>query len=147
MALNQVTYCNTTGCRMAYVVKQIVRTLARRFQEEDVELTVEQYFILNILDKEDGLILQELADIVDRDKSAVLRHIDGLEKNFFVARVTDDKDKRRKLLLVTKRGIKALEHAKSIDKEIDKELMEQIEEISVSQFENALSRLYTHLTR
>lgn len=147
MSLNQVKYCNTTGCRMAYVVKQVMRTLAHRFQEEDVELTVEQYFILNILDKEDGLILQELADIVNRDKSAVLRHIDCLEKNLFVARVTDEEDKRRKLLLVTKQGLKELEHAKSIDRKIDNELMEQIEEISVLEFEKVLTNIYSYFAK
>lgn len=145
MHLKQKLYCETTGCRMAYVVKEILRNLREQFQDEEIELTIEQFFILNILDNEDGLILQELAEIIDRDKSAVLRHIDGLEENHFLARVTDSQDKRRKLLLVTKKGMKALEKARAIDNELDTTLNEQIDEIDVDEFEDALSNMYEFL--
>lgn len=143
--MKQKLYCNTTGCRMAYVVKGIIAALKDRFQKEGIELTIEQFFILNILDNEDGLILQELADIVDRDKSAVLRHIDGLEKNHFVSRVTDQHDKRRKLLLITKRGMQTLEAARAVDKELDREITDQIGDIELEDFEHALSNMYNYL--
>lgn len=146
MRLKQDLYCHTTGCRMAYVVKEIIRTLKKRFVDNDVDLTIEQYFILNILDNEDGLILQELAEVVDRDKSAVLRHIDGLEEKHFVTRVTDSDDKRRKLLLVTKPGMIMLDKARQIDQNIDKELMQEIENIEAKKIEQALSNMYNHLT-
>ncbi|MFH5833656.1 MarR family winged helix-turn-helix transcriptional regulator [Halalkalibaculum sp. DA384] len=145
MAPDQILYCNTTGCRTAYLVKEILRTLIRRFEEEEIELTVEQYFILNILDKEDGLILQEVAEIVDRDKSAVLRHIDGLESNHFITRVTDSGDKRRKLLLVTKPGLQVLERARAIDQKLDKEMAGQIKNMEIEAFEEALSSMYQYL--
>ncbi len=130
---------------MAHVVKEIIRTLKKRFGEHEVQLTVEQFFILNILDNEDGLILQELAEIVDRDKSAVLRHIDGLEENHFVTRVTDSEDKRRKLLLVTKRGMKTLEKARRIDKELDEEIAAAVENIEMKEFEDSLASMYNFL--
>lgn len=145
MSAYQKLYCETTGCRMAYVVKEIIRSLKKQFKEKGIDLTIEQFFILNILDNEDGLILQELAKIVDRDKSAVLRHIDGLEKNHFVTRVTDDEDKRRKLLLVTKPGIKVLEKARTVDQQLDKEITEKIENIEIKEFEDALSKMYKFL--
>ncbi len=131
---------------MAYVVKEIIRSIKKRFEEEGINLTIEQFFILNILDNEDGLILQELAEIVDRDKSAVLRHIDGLEKNHFVTRVKDDEDKRRKLLLITKPGIKVLEKARAVDQQLDKEITEKIENIETKEFEEALANMYKFLS-
>lgn len=145
MRLKQKLYCESTGCRMAYVVKEILRNLRKRFQEEEIGLTIEQFFILNILDNEDGLILQELAGIIDRDKSAVLRHIDGLEENHFLTRVTDSRDKRQKLLLVTKRGMKALEKARAIDNELDDTLKDQVNKLDVDEFEDALSNMYEFL--
>ena len=146
MGLQQKLYCKTTGCRMAYVVKEIIRSIKKRFEEEGINLTIEQFFILNILDNEDGLILQELAEIVDRDKSAVLRHIDGLEKNHFVTRVKDDDDKRRKLLLITKPGIQVLEKARAVDQQLDKEITEKIENIETKEFEDALANMYKFLS-
>lgn len=127
------------------MVKEIVRSLKNRFVEEDIDLTIEQYFILNILDNEEGLILQELAEIVDRDKSAVLRHIDGLEQHHFVTRVQDDADKRRKLLLITKPGIKALEKARAVDQKLDKEINGEVENIETKEFEDALANMYQFL--
>ncbi len=146
MGLDQKLYCETTGCRMAYVVKEIIRSLKKRFQEEGINLTIEQFFILNILDNEDGLILQELAEIVDRDKSAVLRHIDGLEKNHFVTRVKDDADKRRKLLLITKQGMKVLAKARAADQQLDKEINGEIENIETEEFEDALAKMHKFLS-
>lgn len=145
MRLKKDLYCHTTGCRMAYVVKEIIRNLSKRFAAKGVNLTIEQYFILNILDNEDGLILQDLAEIVDRDKSAVLRHIDSLEEKHFVTRVTDRKDKRRKLLLVTKPGMIELEKAREIDQEIDQELMQESENIEIKDFQKTLSNMYNYL--
>ena len=145
MSEDQISYCNTTGCRMAYVVKEIIRILKERFRNEGIELTIEQFFLLNILDNEDGLILQELAEIVDRDKSAVLRHVDGLENNHFVTRVTDSKDKRRKLLLVTKRGMEALEKARAVDAELDRAITAQLKNTTLEEFETEVSNIYEFL--
>lgn len=142
MPLKKKLYCRTTGCRMAYVIKEMLRILRNRFAEESIELTVEQYFILNILDNEDGMILQELAKIVEKDKSAVLRHVDGLEKNHFIIRVQDAEDRRRKLLLVTKRGMKVLEKAREVDHRLDEDIARRID---VEPFEDALSVMHEYL--
>lgn len=127
---------------MGFAVKGVLRLLRRRFEAEDIELTLEQYFVLNILDNEEGLILQELADIVDRDKSAVVRLINGLEENHFVARTTDPDDKRRKILLVTKPGIKVLEKAIELDQEVNKQITSDIPEQKIDDVEETVSKIY-----
>lgn len=147
MSENQISYCNTTGCRMAYVVKEMIRNLKKRLREKGIDLTIEQFYILNILDNEDAMILQELAEIAEKDKSAVLRLVDGLEKKHFVARVTDSEDKRRKLLLVTKRGVKVLEKAHRVDAELDRAITAQLENSSVEEFESEISNIYEFLIK
>ena len=142
MSLNQKLYCNSLGCRMAYAVKGITRMLKKRFSQEGIALTLEQYFILNILDNEEGLILQELADIVDRDKSAVARHIDGLEENHFVLRASDPEDKRRKVLHVTKTGMGELQKAKALDQQVNEEITSHFDPKKVEAVEAMLSRIY-----
>ena len=142
MALNQKLYCNTLGCKMAYSLKGIKRMLNEQFTKEGVALTLEQYFVLNILDNEQGLILKELANIVDKDKSAVLRHIDGLEENHFVARAKDPKDKRRKLLLITKQGLNELERARALDKKVHRKLTKSTPEKKLKEFESFIEKIY-----
>lgn len=129
---------------MAYSLKGIKRILSKRFSEEEINLTLEQYFILNILDNEEDLILKELAAIVDRDKSAVLRHIDCLEEKHFVARATDPKDKRRKLLLITKNGIKELQKARKLDQNVNEDLTSDLDKEKLQEFETFLTKIYNY---
>lgn len=142
MSLKHKLYCSTLGCKMAFAVKGIKRMLKKRFEDKGIALTLEQYFVLNIIDNEEGLILQDLAAIVDRDKSAVLRHINGLEKNRFVVRTTDPNDKRRKLLIVTKPGLKALEQARLLDEQLNRELTQHMNGDQQKEVEELLTSIY-----
>lgn len=136
-------FCHTLSCKMGFAVKGILRYLRRRFEEEGLKLTLEQYFILNILDNKEGLILQELAEIVERDKSAVLRLINGLEENHFVARTTDPDDKRRKILLVTKNGMEELKKAVALDKEVNDTVTEDITQDKLKELEKTVEHIYS----
>jgi len=128
---------------MGFAVKGVLRLLKQRFDEEDLKLTLEQYFILNILNNKEDLILQEVAEIVDRDKSAVLRLINGLEENHFVARATDPDDKRRKILLVTKNGMEELKKAIELDKEVNKTVTEDISQPKIDKVEKTVEHIYS----
>ncbi|HLR25926.1 MAG TPA: MarR family transcriptional regulator [Fodinibius sp.] len=127
---------------MGFTVKEIFRTLVNEFEKADVQLTVEQYFLLNILNSEDGMILKELASIVERDKSAVLRQINSLESNQFVARATDPADKRRKIIFITRPGIRALAEAQKLDEKIDRNISSSVSENQLQTFESVLSNLH-----
>ncbi len=142
MSTEKKLNCTTLGCRMAYAVKGIMRLMQQRFRQEGIKLTIEQFFMLNILDNMEGLILQELAEIVDRDKSAVLRHIDGLEENHYVARSKDPEDGRRKILLVTKKGMLMLEEAKMLEKEVNDELTRHIPSGKLREYEKNIDKIY-----
>ena len=129
---------------MGFAVKGILRLLEKRFNQENIKLTLEQYFLLNILENEERLILQDLADIVERDKSAVLRHINCLEENHFVARAKDPDDKRTKILLITKQGIKMLEKARKADEQVNKEITQNISNEQLDYLENIVSDIYEY---
>jgi DNA-binding MarR family transcriptional regulator len=145
MSLDKELYCHTLGCRMGYVVKAMMRVLQKRFKQKGINLTLEQYFILNILNNEEGLILQELAEIVDRDNSAVLRHINGLEEHHFVTRATDPDDKRRKLLIITKPGINALAEAQKLEEQVNNDVTGDIKDEKLDNLEAVLSNIYDHV--
>ena len=146
MPLKDKLYCQTLGCKMGFTLKSIMRLLENEFNEQNVELTLEQYFLLNILDNEEGLILKELAEIVDRDKSAVLRHLKGLEDHRFVARTTDPEDKRRKIIFITKPGHRSLTKARGIEIKINNYVSRDITSDKLDIFENTLSALYNNAT-
>jgi DNA-binding MarR family transcriptional regulator len=142
MTSNKKLHCATIGCKMAYAVKGILRLMQQRFTESSVTLTMEQFFILNILDNEEGLILQELAEIVERDKSAVLRHINKLEEHQYVARSIDPDDKRRKILLITKKGVKELDEARNVADHVNDELTEHIPAEKLDEYQKNIDIIY-----
>src|SRR5699024_12690432 len=118
MSLRNKFSCETLGCKMGFIVKEIFRTLVNEFDKANVKLTVEQYFLLNMLNCEGGLILKELAEIVSVDKSSVLRQINSLEEHQFVARATDTEDKSRKNNYSNTPGTEALDEESELDLKI-----------------------------
>jgi DNA-binding MarR family transcriptional regulator len=70
------------------------------------DLTFEQVFVLQILEKEDGLKLGVLAEKADRERTTMSRMVDGLERRNLAIRVPDKYDKRQKLVYLTKLGRK-----------------------------------------
>lgn len=143
MTSNKKLHCTTIGCKMAYAVKGIKRLMQQRFSSEGIILTIEQFFILTILNNEEGLILQNLAKIVDKDKSAVLRHIDGLEEHHYVARSKDPDDGRRKLLLITKKGIKQLDKAEQVAERVKDELTDHIPPGKLDEYQENIDMIFT----
>lgn len=81
------------------------------FGRNNIPLTTEQFIILKIVDKHDDIIQQELADLLQVNKSAILRHINTLQEEKFLARIADTKDKRRNQIVLTKAGHTLLEKA------------------------------------
>lgn len=146
MSLKQRLRCDTLGCKMGFTVKGIVRMLEQKFTRQNIALTIEQFFLLNILDSEQGLIVQDLSEILDRDKSAVVRHLNGLEEKRFVTRTTDPDDKRRKIIVITKPGIQVLEKARDLAKQINNDITRHITDRDLKKFESVLSDIYERIS-
>ncbi len=79
-----------------------------RLQENGINITPEQYLVMDILWENQSLSQQNIADVIQKDKNSVTKIIDSLEKKNFVSRVVDKKDRRINRIELTKEG-KALE--------------------------------------
>ena len=65
-----------------------------KLQENGINITPEQYLVLDILWEKQSLSQQNIADIIQKDKNSVTKIIDSLEKKNLVRRVTDKNDRR-----------------------------------------------------
>lgn len=70
----------------------------------NVDLTPEQYLLIDLLWDEGPLTQQEIANQMQKDKNSITKLIDGLEKKGYVFRETDTEDRRKNLVVVTKMG-------------------------------------------
>jgi len=74
-------------------------------QENGINITPEQYLVLDILWEKQSLSQQNIADIIQKDKNSVTKIIDSLEKKDFVVRVVDKNDRRINKIELTKEGL------------------------------------------
>lgn len=92
----------------------ILRELNAAFIEHNIPITIEQYIFLHTLKRQEhDVTLQDMANLSCKDKSAILRTIDILEKMGLVQRLDDAEDRRKKILKITARC------EKTFDKIID----------------------------
>jgi DNA-binding MarR family transcriptional regulator len=96
----------------ATLLNKTTRALSTRLQHSftcaGLDVTSEQWMILLLLWQEDGRSPWQIAEIIGKDKAAVTRLIDGLERRNLVVRVSDTTDLRQKHVRLTPQG-KAME--------------------------------------
>jgi len=70
--------------------------LAYEFKDAKIELTFDQFVILHLLNSNNDLIQQDLANQLQKDKSIIVRQINCLLENQYVVRLINKEDKRKK---------------------------------------------------
>lgn len=75
------------------------------------------------------------------DKASMVKFIDGLEKQKFVRRVTDKKDRRIKLVELTEKGAKTLEILAEIRKQVEDEFLSPLTKKEKEALKEIISKL------
>ena len=73
-------------------------------QNNGINVTPEQYLVLDILWENQPLSQQKIADIIQKDKNSVTKIIDSLEKKNLVSRIVDKNDRRINIIELTEEG-------------------------------------------
>lgn len=96
------------------VTKVINRLLQKCLTEAGFNITPEQWIVLTELSEKDGRKQQELCDATFRDKPAMSRLIDDMEKQRLVVRKGSDSDRRAKFIYLTARGYETKERVQRV---------------------------------
>jgi DNA-binding MarR family transcriptional regulator len=94
------------GVHLDVTLKVIKQDLLKRFRENNIDLTPEQWTILSELNGTDGIYQRELASNTFKDAPTVSRIIELLVKRGYISRVEDEVDRRRFLISLTSKGQK-----------------------------------------
>lgn len=73
-------------------------------QKNGIDVTPEQYLVLDILWDNQPLSQQKIADMIQKDKNSVTKIIDSLEKKNLVSRIVDKNDRRINIIKLTEEG-------------------------------------------
>ena len=92
------------GVALDVTLKVIKQDLIRRFRENNIELTPEQWAVLSEVAENESIYQRELANSTFKDAPTVSRIIDLLCKRGLINRNPDSEDRRRFLISMTKEG-------------------------------------------
>jgi DNA-binding MarR family transcriptional regulator len=117
-------YVNILNCKLK-------KHLAEVFKKNGVNLTAEQYLVMDTLWNEGTLTQQEIAFIIQKDKNSVTQFIDNLEKKGLVTRSVSQEDRRVNNIAVTEEGMALKDSTKQLAINAMNEAMEGIPEEDV----------------
>jgi DNA-binding MarR family transcriptional regulator len=119
---------DTLGFMIFHTGKLLLKTINGNFLSLTDEITFEQmgvlYFISRSNNKE--MIQQDIASVMDKTKSAILRSIDILEEKGFAKRLPVAGDRRKNLIELTDSGKAIIEKMHNVFMEEDQILKQGI---------------------
>ena len=122
-------------------IRALMRQSTKEFENQGINISPEQHFLLRILTSQEESIQSVLAEIMQKDKSAIMRHVDQLEKLGFVIRVNDSIDRRKKYIVITESGSGVLKECEEIITSLMGKNMQDILEDELSIFKKVLVKL------
>lgn len=124
---------DTLGFRIVHTGKLLLKTINVIFASITKEITFEQMGVLYYIsiNKEKDIIQQDIADLMDKNKSAILRSIDILEEKGFVKRIRVNGDRRKNVIEITEAGKIIINKMHEIFLRQDLELKEGINEVDL----------------
>ncbi len=131
------------GMVVGQMMHEMLRVLKKRdIEQAEISLTIEQHAVLHILNtKKSDVILKEMACAMGKDKSAILRIIDVLEEKDLVRRAIDLKDRRKKYLMVTKKGGQTIEEFIKIEAKLSAKLKEGLTKEEMKTFYKVVNHI------
>lgn len=127
-------YVNILNCRLK-------KYLAEIFKKNNVNLTAEQYLVMDTLWNEGTLTQQAIAYIIQKDKNSVTQFIDNLEKKGLVCRVIDKNDRRVNNVVVTKTGLQLKDSTKQLAIDSMNDILRDISEKDLNTFVSVIQKI------
>ncbi len=115
--------------------------VTEKFKENNIELSMEYYILLNYIGQNENLTQQDLANHFLRDKSIILRQVNTLIELQYVKRLTDNTDKRKKKLLLTEKAVDFLRSTRKLTQQVSEELLNGVSNEELIHFENVIGKI------
>jgi MarR family transcriptional regulator for hemolysin len=108
----------------------------------EVKISTEQFSLLRAISvKEEEVIQKDMAEMMGKDKSVILRLIDSLEEKELVRRVVDQKDRRKNYLMVTKTGYRVIDQYMKVVYEMMEDLQQGLTQSEIDIFQKVVNHL------
>jgi MarR family transcriptional regulator, transcriptional regulator for hemolysin len=130
---------------MIKMIHEVFRALKKRISEQtEAKLTGEQFGLLYAISRKAEEVTQkDMAELMCKDQSAILRMIDLLEAKELLRRVVDKTDRRKNQIMVTKKGERAIELYLEIEFQLTEELQQGLSQAELDMFYKVIHHIQT----
>jgi DNA-binding MarR family transcriptional regulator len=134
---------NTNSLQFLFgsTIRALFKQSGKEFENQGLNLSPEQHYLLRILTSQEESIQSDLAEIMQKDKSAIMRHVDQLEKSGYVVRVNDAVDRRKKHIVITEAGTEVLQRCETVIANLMVKNLQGISDDELSTFKKVLSKM------
>lgn len=112
-----------------------------KIKNAGLNMTIDQWLVLKVIQDEPDIQLQELAVKVFKDKASITRIIALLEKSKYLVKSSHKQDCRRLFLKITKTGEKAMEQVNNIVLKNRKHALKGISEKNIAVTSSTLKHI------
>jgi len=129
---------DTLGALISKINWYLNSYIKKLFVENNIEITVDQWILVIIINRNPGINQTQLAKSAQKDKAAVTRMLDLLSKNGYIKRENHEKDRRTYRIFLTKKGKDVFDRTLPLS-----ELAEQnmFQDLSNDEIKNMMSSL------
>lgn len=127
-------YINILNC-------SLIKYFAKELSRNDINLTPEQYLVMDILWDADVLSQQAIADIIQKDKNSVTKFIDSLEKKGLVYRAVNKEDRRVNNIIVSEEGRKLKTKTTEVAIKMMRNVLDNIKEEDLVAFDKVMMQI------
>ena len=149
--MNAQTFEKVIDASIAYLVgrtsRSIIKRLTKKFSDAGFDVSYEQWSILVHLYRKDGQTQQELSNIAVKDKAAITRLLNVLEKKNIVLRIPDRNDKRSKLVYLTHKAKEFKDDLIAVVEELLEEAKTDIPHEEMEQCKQTLNKIFANFDR
>ena len=143
------TFEQVIDSSIAYLVgrtsRSIIKRLGKKFSDSNFDVSYEQWSILVHLYRKDGQTQQALARLAIKDKAAITRLVNVLEKKNIVLRIPDRNDKRSKLVYLTNKAKDFKPDLIAVVKELLNEAEQGISQDEIVRCKNTLNKIFLNI--
>ncbi|RIV21501.1 MarR family transcriptional regulator [Fibrisoma montanum] len=149
----QDKFSERLGCLFIFMISHAGHLMARKSNREltrlGFTLQIEQFPILFIIYfSEDNLLSQQdIANMLQKDKSGIQRSIRTLERDGYLRIVSDDVDRRKNLIQLTPAGKLVVEKVIETAEVMDKQVTDQLSAEELASFLTTLRKITTILEK
>lgn len=129
------------GHHIGLTHKMLIEDFVQYMKKNGVKITPQQFTTLARLNRDDGISQKELADYLMKDYGSITRSIDGLEKRDWVRREDSPKDRRTKLVFITKKGKEIFQFVLPLQIERNRRLLDGVSKDDFELLVNILSKV------